>query len=43
MDPIAVGIAQEFNINIAVLDGRDLDLVESALDGKDFVGTIVRR
>jgi uridylate kinase len=43
VDPIAVGIAQEFSINIAVLDGRDLDLVESALDGKDFVGTIVRR
>ena len=42
VDPIAVGIAQQFNINIAVLDGRDLDLVESALDGNDFVGTIVR-
>jgi len=42
VDPIAVGIAAKHHINIAVLDGRDIDLVESALDGKEFHGTIVR-
>jgi len=42
VDPIAVGIASQSKINIAVLDGRDLDLLESALDGKEFIGTIVR-
>jgi len=42
VDPIAVEIASQSKINIAVLDGRDLDLLESALDGKEFIGTIVR-
>ncbi len=42
VDPIAVGIASNSNINIAVLDGRNIDLIESALDGKEFIGTIVR-
>tara|TARA_B100000927_G_scaffold165886_1_gene133653 strand:- start:856 stop:1584 length:729 start_codon:yes stop_codon:yes gene_type:complete len=42
VDPIAVSIAAENNINIAVLDGRNLDLVEHALDGKEFEGTLVR-
>ena len=42
VDPVAVDIASNSNINIAVLDGRDIDLLESALDGKEFVGTIIR-
>ena len=42
VDPIAVAIAAEHKINIAVLDGREIDLIESALDGKEFHGTIVR-
>jgi uridylate kinase len=42
VDPIAVGLAEKSQINIAVLDGRDIDLIESALDGKEFEGTLVR-
>ncbi len=42
VDPIAVGLAEKSQINIAVLDGRDLELIESALDGKEFEGTLVR-
>jgi len=42
VDPIAVSIAAKNNINIAVLDGREIDLIEHALDGKDFEGTLVR-
>ena len=42
VDPIAVSIAAKNQINIAVLDGRDVDLIEHALDGKEFEGTLVR-
>ncbi len=42
VDPIAVSIAAKNGINIAVLDGREIDRIESALDGKEFDGTIVR-
>ena len=42
VDPIAVSIAADHKINIAVLDGREIDLIESALDGKEFHGTVVR-
>ena len=42
VDPIAVSIAAKNSINIAVLDGREIDLIEHALDGKEFEGTLVR-
>ena len=42
VDPIAVSIAAKNSINIAVLDGREIDRIESALDGEEFDGTIVR-
>mgnify|MGYP001287047916 FL=1 len=42
VDPIAVSIAAKNSINLAVLDGREIDLIESALDGKEFEGTLVR-
>jgi uridylate kinase len=42
VDPIAVSIAAKNGINIAVLDGREIDRIESALDGQEFDGTIVR-
>ena len=42
VDPIAVSIAAKNQINIAVLDGRDVYLIEHALDGKEFEGTLVR-
>ena len=42
VDPIAVSIAAKNGINIAVLDGREIDRIESALDGEEFDGTIVR-
>ena len=30
------------SIDIAVLDGRDISLLDNALDGKEFNGTLVR-
>ncbi len=42
VDPIAVGLAKQFSIDIAVLDGRNISLLESALEGEEFDGTIIR-
>lgn len=42
VDPIAVGWAKDSSIDIAVLDGRDISLLDSALDGKEFKGTLIR-
>ena len=42
VDPIAVGWAKQSSIDIAVLDGRNISLLESALEGEEFDGTIIR-
>ncbi len=42
VDPIAVKWAMESNMKLAVLDGRDLNLLEDAFEGRPFVGTLVR-
>tara|TARA_B100000459_G_C8578723_1_gene202199 strand:- start:508 stop:1218 length:711 start_codon:yes stop_codon:yes gene_type:complete len=42
VDPIAVSLAKKSSIDIAVLDGRNISLLESALEGKEFDGTIIR-
>jgi uridylate kinase len=42
VDPVAVGWAKDSSIDIAVLDGRKLSLLEDALDGNDFDGTLIR-
>ena len=42
VDPIAVGWAKQFSIDIAVLDGRNISLLDSALEGKEFDGTMIR-
>ena len=42
VDPIAVKWAMDANIKLAVLDGRDLQRIEDALEGRPFVGTLVK-
>ena len=42
VDPIAVKWAIDAAIKLAVLDGRDLSRLEDALEGREFVGTLVR-
>jgi uridylate kinase len=42
VDPIAVKWAQEAALKLAVLDGRDLTILENAIEGKPFVGTLVK-
>ena len=42
VDPIAVSLAKKSSIDIAVLDGRNISLLESALEGKEFDGTMIR-
>ena len=42
VDPVAVRRAMDANIKLAVLDGRDLSRIEDALEGRPFIGTLVR-
>jgi len=39
---VAVKWAMKAGIRLAVLDGRDLSILEDALEGKPFVGTLVK-
>ena len=41
IDPVAVGWAKACDLRLAVLDGRDLSLLEQALDGQPFEGTLI--
>lgn len=40
-DPIAAKLASEVKIKVIYLDGRSIENVEKALDGKKFVGTVI--
>jgi len=42
VDPVAVKWAIEANMRLAVLDGRNLSLLEDAIEGRPFVGTLIR-
>ena len=42
VDPIAVKWAMDASIKLAVLDGRDLQRIEDALEGGPFIGTLVK-
>jgi uridylate kinase len=42
VDPIAVKWAMEAGLKIAVLDGRNLSLLEDALEGRPFEGTLIQ-
>lgn len=41
-DPIASKIAQENNLEVAIINGKNLDEVSNYLDGKEFVGTLIQ-
>lgn len=41
-DPIAAKSAQELGITVKILNGRNLDNLARALDGKDFIGTTIK-
>ena len=42
IDPIAVGWAKKAAITLAVLDGRQMQILEQALDGEPFEGTLIQ-
>tara|TARA_B100001996_G_scaffold303296_1_gene244074 strand:+ start:1933 stop:2637 length:705 start_codon:yes stop_codon:yes gene_type:complete len=42
VDPIAVKLAIESKLKMAVLDGRKVDLLEDAIEGRPFIGTLIR-
>ena len=42
VDPVAVGVALEAGLDLAVLDGRDIVRLDDALEGNLFEGTIIK-
>jgi uridylate kinase len=42
IDPVAVQVATDAALDLAVLDGRDIARLDDALEGKLFEGTIIR-
>ena len=42
VDPVAVGVAMEAGLDLAVLDGRDVRRLDDALEGKLFEGTVIK-
>ncbi|MEI8130433.1 MAG: UMP kinase [bacterium] len=41
-DPIAAKMAQELGLEVAVMNGKNLENLSAYLDGKEFVGTVIR-
>lgn len=41
-DPIASKLAQDLNINVKIVNGKNLENLERALDGQSFVGTTIK-
>ena len=42
VDPVAVAVAMDAGLDLAVLDGRDLSRLDDALEGKLFEGTVIK-
>ena len=40
-DPIASKLAQDLDITVKIVNGKNLSNLELALDGKSFVGTTI--
>jgi uridylate kinase len=40
-DPIAARLAQELDVTVRILNGKNLDNLANALDGKPFIGTTI--
>ncbi len=40
-DPVASKLAQDFDITVKILNGKNLENLEKALDNKEFVGTTI--
>ena len=41
-DPIASKLAADLGVTVKILDGKNLDNLARALDGKSFVGTTIQ-
>ena len=40
-DPIAAQMAQELNLEVVVMNGKNLVNLENYIEGKEFIGTVV--
>ena len=41
-DPIASKMAEEAGLEVAILNGKNIDNLKNYLDGKEFVGTVIK-
>lgn len=41
-DPIASKEAEKANLRVAIMNGKDLDNISNFLDGKKFIGTLIK-
>ena len=41
-DPIAAKMSEELGLEVAVMNGKNLENLSAYLDGKEFVGTVIR-
>lgn len=41
-DPVAARMAEELRLEVAVLNGKNLENLSNYIDGKEFVGTVIR-
>lgn len=41
-DPIASKIAQEENIEVSIMNGKDMENLKNYIDGKEFKGTVIK-
>ncbi|MBI2611462.1 UMP kinase [Candidatus Gottesmanbacteria bacterium] len=41
-DPVASRLAREMGLTVYVLDGKDVDNLENALENRPFIGTVIR-
>jgi len=42
IDPIAAKLSDELGLTVITLEGKDLDNLEKAIEGKEFVGTTIQ-
>lgn len=41
-DPVAARNAEEFGLEVVVMNGKNIENLKNYLDGKDFIGTVIK-
>ncbi len=41
-DPVAAGMAQDLGLEVAVMNGKNLENLKNYISGKEFIGTVIK-